>query len=867
MDKIKKYINELNKVTSIIKIIRYSIYVTGIILFLENSELITKCIEYIPDNCLLCLKVGIIILTILWIIQSHYYELFKIKNPTLLDAILVMTLFVGVEYIFYGISLHLYRDIHYIVITSEIFLVMLLLMRISYCSTGFISYKTESNHLYDLKDLYDNNVSVKTGEPILIDESDVEYDLLNRSLLIQHIVQSVVNCRSKKAYVIGLKGEWGSGKTTILNNVKRILAHVYKDNIAIIDFDPQIYGTQESLVFALYDSLLKCMGIKYSLRSNRKQISNISSIISSAPYVGGVIKEWIMLKEDVNDEIQRTKDNVSSLIKQSGKTVVYIIDNLDRLDGDNILLIFRIISSLFDVSGMVFILAYDSKRISKILGNTKKINPKYIEKIVQQEICIPGISDKELKEVYGTCFSNMLRIYGVDEEKLINYENLYKLICSEIVDVRKFKRLINSAFSIAFTSNSVLNRRDLAIIEFIRFTVPELYKSIINNKKYYVSSDTIIDEELYKSRILKESVNKGGKEYFDRLFTSYPIYSDVLGEMFPNVQRYTMKQNILPDYIMKAGDSNKPAPIYSAKFFELYFLYGSNDYLSTLSSVKSTILLINEAENDKKSTEILKNTLCVQSQYMQYEWLLQLQTCLDELNNNKLADFIIGFINCINELDTSTSFLFLSSARKKATYLVGILIEVARLDQLEEVLRNLESRYDLILIFNRISESIRNNRELYYDGVDIEKKIELLNNYYEKLCEEVISNRINIYEDPNYSFQNMWGLLRYTDKIKKPDSWIKEYMQFVISTGSVYRILGDTLTTSVSDKYGYGINDSVLDTMHLEPDVIDRIIDQRKPITDSEKFIDKVYSKYRSGEKDEEGRCMIYTSQPVKLIL
>jgi predicted KAP-like P-loop ATPase len=52
-----------------------------------------------------------------------------------------------------------------------------------------------------------------------------------------------------------LKGAWGSGKTTILNNVKDKLS---KENLVFIDdFEPLVYNDEKSLLVAFFDSIMK----------------------------------------------------------------------------------------------------------------------------------------------------------------------------------------------------------------------------------------------------------------------------------------------------------------------------------------------------------------------------------------------------------------------------------------------------------------------------------------------------------------------------------------------------------------------------------------------------------------------------------
>ena len=268
--------------------------------------------------------------------------------------------------------------------------------------------------VYDLKDIYDNNIKSGTNRPIIVKEKDVEYDLLGRTAVINQVYTSIIASGSEnQSYVISLEGDWGSGKTTIINNIKRIIKENMQGKIVVNDFDPWLFGTQEALLSAMYDIILKSTGIRYSMSKRRHFQDSVSEIAVNVPKIGGMLQGILKEKKDSYELVQEIKKQITSLLSKSEKTFVFFIDNVDRAEADNIVFLFKLIGTLFNFPHVVYVLSYERDRINTILESTQKIDARYLEKIVHQEIKVPAISKERLQEVYGKCILNILNGYGL----------------------------------------------------------------------------------------------------------------------------------------------------------------------------------------------------------------------------------------------------------------------------------------------------------------------------------------------------------------------------------------------------------------------------------------------------------------------
>ena len=51
----------------------------------------------------------------------------------------------------------------------------------------------------------------------------------------------------------------------------------------------------------------------------------------------------------------------------------YVIDNLERASAENIIFLFKLISTVFDLPNIIYLLSYDQARMNEILSDTAQI--------------------------------------------------------------------------------------------------------------------------------------------------------------------------------------------------------------------------------------------------------------------------------------------------------------------------------------------------------------------------------------------------------------------------------------------------------------------------------------------------------------
>ena len=260
-------------------------------------------------------------------------------------------------------------------------------------------HNNESN-IIDLKKFLEEDIT--EDKNILFNEEDVNYDLLNRNHTIMQLYNTIILSNPNNKFVISLEGEWGSGKTTIINNVKDKLSK--HEEIIIIDtFNPWIYNAEEALLKDMFNLIAEKSGFKFHGFFPKELSENILEIILGKS--NKIVKPFIFDFSENN--LQTLKNKISNYLKFSNKKIVFFIDDLDRIGNNNIALLFKLIGSVLNINRITYVMLFDSNRIKSILQKNYEFDCRYLEKIIQLQIHVPKIDINLSSELYY----NILKSY------------------------------------------------------------------------------------------------------------------------------------------------------------------------------------------------------------------------------------------------------------------------------------------------------------------------------------------------------------------------------------------------------------------------------------------------------------------------
>ena len=262
---------------------------------------------------------------------------------------------------------------------------------------------------------------------------------------------------------IGLYGDWGSGKSSLMklaqDRIERLskakkkkeddtpktlciefngwLFEGYEDTKTslcgtILDklddeqrFGPEVANKAKDLIKKIDFKKLIGKGVKfgmdYLLTGGIGALTDLtlSSILNSLKDKSGSIEtkdiEDVLAKfkteEKTRTEIKKFRDDFKQLLEDSKvENVIVFIDELDRCSPDTILDLFEAMRLFLFVDGMSFIIGADERLIQyaiktkykEVPGNNLDIGKEYLEKVIQYPVTIPQLNHAEVNQ-YLVC--------------------------------------------------------------------------------------------------------------------------------------------------------------------------------------------------------------------------------------------------------------------------------------------------------------------------------------------------------------------------------------------------------------------------------------------------------------------------------
>lgn len=313
------------------------------------------------------------------------------------------------------------------------------------------------------------------------------------------IIEIIKKNDFKKAFTIGLSGEWGDGKSSVFNLCKRKLQKNYREEIVVVDFSPWFGFDKEVLIKDFFTSIAEKIDSGISLEFNR-----YADQVIHAEYGSDLIRfaKSLFIKEK---SLERRFDDINNKIRVLNKKIVVFVDDVDRLDKEEIFELLKLIRKTANFHNFFFVIAYDREYVNNsITEYNASATSRYLDKIINVEINLPYFDRRDLFSYLFKVLKSKKEVFKefmlADLEKnILKSSNKHDFIYW-ISNFRDVKKILNSIFSTYNFSENDLNLYDVLSLEILRLKHPYIYRLIYTHKDQLLGIDSSGDYYYFKSR-------------------------------------------------------------------------------------------------------------------------------------------------------------------------------------------------------------------------------------------------------------------------------------------------------------------------------------------------------------------------------
>ena len=419
----------------------------------------------------------------------------------------------------------------------------------------------------------------------------------------EQYVQGLVRFISHSAapITIALQGEWGSGKTSLMNRLCNDLCSKGKDfiGININTWEYSMLATPEETVIKIIAQLVRELSgsdpesqsqaikllkgvVRVGWRFAREALKGVNPTVGKVVEGLGVASD-IEFGEDrvtLHDLKEALTLSIKKSIGDTKKGIVVFVDDLDRLNPPLAVQILELLKNIFTLDHCIFILAIDYDVVVK--GLEPKFGPlssknerefrSFFDKIIQVPFHLP-VSNYQPKNFVLDSLESIGYFTHVERENSYIESNVVKIVDSSVgKNPRSIKRLINTlslndCIARCSSKESENDSLEAKIINFafvaIQVCFPKIYDLLVINP-IFEKWDRIIASKLnlHLDKGEMEDINGAvildalclSDAYFEKNQANIEIILDVISENIPpNVDD---REGYLRNILKKSASTN-----------------------------------------------------------------------------------------------------------------------------------------------------------------------------------------------------------------------------------------------------------------------------------------------------------------------
>ncbi len=327
-------------------------------------------------------------------------------------------------------------------------------------------------------------------------------DLLDRAGFAKLLANAIVEGDHETAGVYAVCGDWGAGKTSLAKLIERELI----DRANVGWFEPWMVGTSEALAREFFVTLTQAQADAPKQAGQRWRAEPLVRygglvleavaaagtaidkptlvMIAAAKGVGLAASAAKAHAEDIQKRakepsLREAREKAVKELRKLKKPIVLVVDDIDRLDDEDIRTLFRVVKACADFPNVRYLLLFDRSQVTAALGNGGRDGQAFMEKIVTAAYDLPQATQDQSRRVLVQALEPV-GDYEIDAKSRARIAQVANgVLLPGLGTVRAIKRFVVQAATllrgVAPDRQLNVDIADFFALEYLRQQEPDIY--------------------------------------------------------------------------------------------------------------------------------------------------------------------------------------------------------------------------------------------------------------------------------------------------------------------------------------------------------------------------------------------------------
>ncbi|MBF1274005.1 MAG: hypothetical protein HXN02_01150 [Porphyromonadaceae bacterium] len=253
------------------------------------------------------------------------------------------------------------------------------------------------------------------------------------------VLQSLELKEEPSSLTLGVIAQWGKGKSSFIN---LLMAKAKRQGDIVVCFNPRNSKNVAQIQEDFFDAFAKELSMYYTgfgflLGRYTKHLGLLGQY------------EWTRPVESLLTLLLPEKDEqaINAALYTIGRRVYVAIDDLDRLTGEEIIEVLKLVDRNASFNNVVFVMAYDKEYVNNVLRKhlDHGLDHSFIDKYVTWEVTLPEVDSEILKEKMKSYLEDHLFDLSKEEKGRVleGWRYVDDIVIGYLESARHLKRYLN----------------------------------------------------------------------------------------------------------------------------------------------------------------------------------------------------------------------------------------------------------------------------------------------------------------------------------------------------------------------------------------------------------------------------------------